>query len=77
MRTSLLRFMSAISTRPDSPCIGACTTLYTTYCLGCGRHYMDVANWATYTDEQKEAVWQQLEERQRDKTSRSREGQRT
>ena len=38
---------------------------------------MDVANWVTYTDEQKEAVWQQLEERQRDKASRFGEGQRT
>ena len=38
---------------------------------------MDVANWVTYTDEQKEVVWKQLEERQRDKASRSGEGQRT
>ena len=48
-------------TRPDSPCIGVCTTLYDTYCKGCGRHYLEVAHWVTYTQEQKDAVWERLE----------------
>lgn len=48
-------------TRPDSPCKGVCTTLYTEYCKGCNRHYIEVANWGQMTEEQKEAVWERLE----------------
>lgn len=48
-------------TRPDSPCVGRCTTTYTEYCLACKRHYLEVAHWVTFTQEQKDAVWQRLE----------------
>jgi uncharacterized protein len=53
--------MTTATTRPDSPCVGVCSTLYTTYCNGCGRHYMEVANWVAMSDEEKEAVWKRLE----------------
>lgn len=47
--------------RPDSPCIAVCTTLYTEECLGCGRNYVEVANWIFMTKEEREAVWQRIE----------------
>lgn len=47
--------------RPDSPCIAICDTLYSEFCTGCGRHYLEVANWSTMTEEQKEVVWQRIE----------------
>lgn len=50
-------------TRPDSPCVGVCSTLYTTYCNGCGRHYMEVARWGQMTEVEKAEVWKRLEER--------------
>lgn len=50
-----------MSERPDSPCKGVCTTLYTEYCRGCGRHYLEVARWGQMTDEEKDAVWDRLE----------------
>lgn len=40
--------------RPDSPCIGVCTTLYDTHCKGCGRHYLEVARWNEMTQAKKE-----------------------
>jgi len=30
-------------TRPNSPCIAVCTTLYDEHCKGCGRTYIEVA----------------------------------
>lgn len=48
-------------TRPDSPCIGVCTTLYTEICDGCGRQYLEVAQWNGMTPEQREAIWQRIE----------------
>lgn len=48
-------------TRPDSPCIAICDTLYREVCTGCGRHYLEVSNWATMTPEQKELVWVRIE----------------
>ena len=47
--------------RPDSPCIGVCTTVYTDECLACGRTYMEVARWTEMSDEEKEAVWERIE----------------
>lgn len=47
--------------RPDSPCIGLCSTTYTELCRGCGRHFLEVANWNGMTDEEKEVIWQRLE----------------
>jgi predicted Fe-S protein YdhL (DUF1289 family) len=46
--------------KTDNPCIAVCTTLYDEKCKGCGRHYLEVANWEQMTDEQKDAVWQRI-----------------
>lgn len=46
---------------PDSPCRGVCTTLYTEVCSGCGRHYLEVANWVGFTQDQKDAVWARIQ----------------
>lgn len=50
-----------IMSRPDSPCIGVCTTLYDEVCKGCGRTYMEVANWIGMTPEEQEVVWQRID----------------
>ena len=47
--------------RPDSPCIAVCTTLYDEVCKGCGRTFMEVANWAFLTQDERELVWQRIE----------------
>ncbi len=47
--------------RPDSPCIAICDTLYQEICTGCGRHFMEVAQWNSFTQEQKDAVWLRIE----------------
>ena len=47
--------------RPDSPCIGVCDVLYKDVCSGCGRHYLEVAQWTEFTEEQKARVWQRIE----------------
>jgi predicted Fe-S protein YdhL (DUF1289 family) len=48
-------------TRPDSPCIAVCTTLYDEHCKGCGRTYIEVANWNAMTKHEREVVWQRIE----------------
>ena len=48
-------------TRPDSPCIALCDTLYKDVCSGCGRHYLEVANWNTYSPELKAEIWSRIE----------------
>lgn len=48
-------------TRPDSPCIAVCTTLYDDVCKGCGRTYMEVAEWSALSDKEREAVWQRID----------------
>ncbi|WP_137937269.1 DUF1289 domain-containing protein [Chitinivorax sp. B] len=49
--------------RPDSPCIARCSTaLGDEVCVGCGRTFIEVANWVAMTEQQKEAVWQRLED---------------
>ena len=47
--------------RPESPCIAVCTTLFDKVCKGCGRTYVEVANWPFYTDDEREAVWQRID----------------
>ena len=47
--------------RHDSPCIAVCTTLYDEKCKGCGRTYIEVANWNAMEEKEKEAVWQRIE----------------
>ena len=48
-------------TRPDSPCKGVCTTTYDEFCRACHRHYLEVANWSTMTQAEKDAVWLRIE----------------
>lgn len=41
----------------DTPCIGICSTsLGDPVCMGCGRTLEEVAQWNTYSDEQKIAI---------------------
>lgn len=47
--------------RQDSPCIAVCTTLYDEHCKGCGRTYIEVAQWNGMTDAERETVWQRIE----------------
>jgi predicted Fe-S protein YdhL (DUF1289 family) len=47
--------------RPDSPCIAVCTTLYDEFCKGCGRTFMEVAVWNTMPDSEKEEIWQRID----------------
>lgn len=47
--------------RPDSPCVGRCSTTYgDDICKGCGRTYLEVIHWITYDEAQKAAVWDRL-----------------
>jgi predicted Fe-S protein YdhL (DUF1289 family) len=47
--------------RPDSPCIGICTTLYTDKCSACGRTYMEVALWNEMQQYDKEQIWKRID----------------
>lgn len=47
--------------RPDSPCIAVCTTLYTEVCKGCGRTYLEVAQWNAMPPAEREVVWQRID----------------
>lgn len=47
--------------RPDSPCIAICDTLFKETCTGCGRHYLEVAQWTAMSQEQKDAIWERIE----------------
>ena len=47
--------------RPDSPCIAVCTTLYDEHCKGCGRTYIEVAQWTGMTLDEQEIVWQRID----------------
>lgn len=46
--------------RPDSPCVAVCTTLYDEICRGCGRHYLEVANWNQLEQDKKDRIWQRI-----------------
>ncbi|XQU67433.1 DUF1289 domain-containing protein [Cupriavidus sp. H18C1] len=46
--------------RPDSPCIGICSTLFDEVCQGCGRTAMEVSNWVFMSDAEKQAVWERI-----------------
>lgn len=48
-------------TRPDSPCIAVCTTLYDEVCKGCGRTYIEVSQWVALDEQQREVVWQRID----------------
>ena len=45
----------------DSTCIGICSVLYDEYCKGCGRTYMEVANWNTMTETEQKIVWDRID----------------
>jgi len=45
---------------PDSPCIGVCTTLYDEVCKGCGRTYLEVSNWNSMSQTEKDSVWSRI-----------------
>lgn len=47
--------------RPHSPCIAVCTTLYDEFCKGCGRTYLEVAQWEQMTELERETAWIRIE----------------
>ncbi len=51
---------STLLGRPDSPCIGICSTLFDEVCQGCGRTQLEVSNWVFMTDEERNAVWTRI-----------------
>ena len=54
----------ALIKRPESPCIDLCTMDdEDRYCLGCHRTLDEIALWSSFDQEEKETVWQLLEER--------------
>ncbi len=46
--------------RPDSPCIGICSTLFDEICQGCGRTAAEVSNWVFLSDGEKQLVWERI-----------------
>ncbi|VVD59401.1 hypothetical protein PAQ31011_00017 [Pandoraea aquatica] len=52
--------MSELHDRPDSPCIGVCSTLFDDVCKGCGRTAYEVSNWVFFTEQEKAAVWERI-----------------
>ncbi len=46
--------------KTGSPCKGVCTTTYDIVCAGCGRTYMEVAEWVTLTEEERDVIWGRL-----------------
>ncbi|CAJ7158909.1 fe-s protein [Burkholderia pseudomallei] len=51
---------SNLHDKPDSPCIGVCSTLFDEVCKGCGRTALEVADWVFMTDAEKQAVWERI-----------------
>ena len=49
-----------LSDRPDSPCIGICSTLFDDICQGCGRTAAEVSNWVFFSDEEKQVIWERI-----------------
>ena len=45
---------------PDTPCVAVCTTTFDDVCRGCGRTYLEVANWVSMTDTERRAVWERI-----------------
>ena len=55
--------------RSESPCIDLCTMDdEDRYCLGCHRTLDEIALWSSLDQEEKESIWQLLEERSNLKT---------
>jgi uncharacterized protein len=53
---------SNLHDKPDSPCIGVCSTLFDEVCKGCGRTAVEVANWVFMSEAEKQAVWTRITE---------------
>ncbi|RZT42048.1 DUF1289 domain-containing protein [Cupriavidus agavae] len=51
---------SRLSDRPDSPCIGICSTLFDEVCQGCGRTAGEVSNWVFFSEAEKEVIWERI-----------------
>jgi predicted Fe-S protein YdhL (DUF1289 family) len=51
---------TSLSDRPDSPCVGICSTLFDDVCQGCGRTAAEVSNWVFYSDEEKQVIWERI-----------------
>jgi hypothetical protein len=51
---------STQSERPDSPCIGICSTLFDEVCQGCGRTAAEVSHWVFFSDDEKQRVWERI-----------------
>jgi hypothetical protein len=65
LRHALVQF-SQLSTRDSvpSPCISVCTmNAASGLCTGCLRTLDEIAAWSTLRDEDKRAVWKQIEQR--------------
>jgi predicted Fe-S protein YdhL (DUF1289 family) len=49
------------SLKPDSPCIGYCSTSFgDDICIGCGRFSDEVIKWIFMTDFEKEGIWARI-----------------
>jgi len=46
--------------RPDSPCVGICSTLFDEVCQGCGRTASEVSNWVFFSEEEKQVIWERI-----------------
>ncbi len=46
--------------RPDSPCIGICSTLFDEICQGGGRTAMEGANWVFFNEAEKRVIWERI-----------------
>ena len=55
--------INGAKTMTDSPCLGICSTsLGDEVCVGCGRTFDEVRLWNTYSDEEKAAINQRLQD---------------
>ena len=51
------------NSRPKTPCIGLCSTVFgDSVCRGCMRFVHEVIDWNKYNPEQKQIIWQRLDE---------------
>lgn len=55
-----LSMSNQLHDRPDSPCIGICSTLFDEVCQGCGRTAMEVANWVFFDEVEKQRIWERI-----------------
>jgi predicted Fe-S protein YdhL (DUF1289 family) len=51
---------TGLADRPDSPCIGICSTLFDEICQGCGRTAGEVSNWVFFSEDEKQVVWDRI-----------------